>query len=552
MRFKYVFAVLLFSLLVVGVASAIDNETERIYLKDSCETTTGWEPNSNAISSPDGYDGNCVGIKKKYNPRFIKKDYSLPPLPSTLVVWWKGEVGGGISLNGGSLILISSEDWEKFEFDISNLNTNTLEITLLPNGMPDETYAYIDDIMIYEFKGPVAEFTVDEPRVGPPGTIFQFHDLTNSTYNITNWYWEFGDFKTSTAQNPTHAYSSPGFYDVSLTVSNPQHGTGETTIKGGYIVVTGDQSHPNTAPKYVKFQVFSPMGAPVSGVNISANFIESSGPLDWFFEWLGLAKNIDFENTTLKGTSGSDGSVNFLMQEEIKYAVHFEKPDVIDLTKYYYPKEDRYVIITSVDGPGKSDWYEKKYDVNRWIKTSISKDDDMGVITAYYDDILLVTNNVTVTYYQMDTAGNKTVLETKVIENEQAFNTTYTLNPHKGQSCFVSFDISHDVYGDVLREYGLSFKNFVDPLNLTDRFGAETANWAYMLVGVFMIIFIGLCFDAFSVAQGMGLIATLGWILVGLGWFNPLGGVIYAALILVSVLAVLGLIMQRKQQEGWQ
>ena len=77
----------------------------------------------------------------------------------------------------------------------------------------------------------------------------------------------------------------------------------------------------------------------------------------------------------------------------------------------------------------------------------------------------------------------------------------------------------------------------MDPLNLTDRFGAETANWAYMLVGVFMIIFIGLCFDAFSVAQGMGLIATLGWILVGLGWFNPLGGVIYAALILVSVLA---------------
>ena len=69
------------------------------------------------------------------------------------------------------------------------------------------------------------------------------------------------------------------------------------------------------------------------------------------FDWLGLAKNIDFENTTLKGISGSDGSVNFLMQEEIKYAVHFEKPDVIDLTKYYYPKEDRYVIITSVDGP---------------------------------------------------------------------------------------------------------------------------------------------------------------------------------------------------------
>lgn len=551
MRFKYVFAVLLFSLLVVGVASAIDNETERLYSIDHCDSIDGWDPSYHIFVEQDGYDGKCVGLANSGKRQSIKQ-YSLPPYKSTLVLWGKGGDGsnGGVKINGGPIIVFS-QDWEKYEIDISGFNEATLDIVIYPVDAMYRTI-YVDEIAIYVSKGPIAEFTVDEPRVGPPGTIFQFHDLTNSTYDITNWYWEFGDFKTSTAQNPTHAYSSPGFYDVSLTVSNPQHGTGETTIKGSYIVVTGDQSHPNTAPKYVKFQVFSPMGAPVSGVNISANFIESSGPLDWFFNWLGLAKNIDFENTTLKGISGSDGSVNFLMQEEIKYAVHFEKPDVIDLTKYYYPKEDRYVIITSVDGPGKSDWYEKKYDVNRWIKTSISKDDDMGVITAYYDDILLVTNNVTVTYYQMDTAGNKTILETTVIENEQSFNSTYTLNPHKGQSCFVSFDISHDVYGDVLREYGLSFKNFVDPLNLTDRFGAETANWAYMLVGVFMIIFIGLCFDAFSVAQGMGLIATLGWILVGLGWFNPLGGVIYAALILVSVLAVLGLIMQRKQQEGWQ
>ena len=543
MRFKYVFAVLLFSLLVVGVASAIDNETERLYSIDHCDSINGWAPSTEIYVEQDGYDGKCVRHVYMHGNIASRKQYSLPPYKSTLVLWGKGS---GVQIDGGPFIVFS-QDWEKYEIDISGFDKATLDIVMYAAGT-----AYVDEIAIYESKGPIAEFTVDEPRVGPPGTIFQFHDLTNSTYDITNWYWEFGDFKTSTAQNPTHTYSSPGFYDVSLTVSNPQHGTGETTIKGSYIVVTGDQSHPNTAPKYVKFQVFSPMGAPVSGVNISADFVESSGPLDWFFDWLGLAKNIDFENTTLKGISGSDGSVNFLMQEEIKYAVHFEKPDVIDLTKYYYPKEDRYVIITSVDGPGKSDWYEKKYDVNRWIKTSISKDDDMGVITAYYDDILLVTNNVTVTYYQMDTAGNKTILETTVIENEQSFNSTYTLNPHKGQSCFVSFDISHDVYGDVLREYGLSFKNFVDPLNLTDRFGAETANWAYMLVGVFMIIFIGLCFDAFSVAQGMGLIATLGWILVGLGWFNPLGGVIYAALILVSVLAVLGLIMQRKQQEGWQ
>ncbi|MCB0429979.1 MAG: PKD domain-containing protein [Flavobacteriales bacterium] len=35
---------------------------------------------------------------------------------------------------------------------------------------------------------------------------------------ITNWYWDFGDGGTSTLQNPTHAYVSPGVYVVCLTI----------------------------------------------------------------------------------------------------------------------------------------------------------------------------------------------------------------------------------------------------------------------------------------------------------------------------------------------
>ncbi len=35
---------------------------------------------------------------------------------------------------------------------------------------------------------------------------------------ITNWFWNFGDNKNSTARNPTHSYSSPGDYTVTLKV----------------------------------------------------------------------------------------------------------------------------------------------------------------------------------------------------------------------------------------------------------------------------------------------------------------------------------------------
>ncbi len=38
--------------------------------------------------------------------------------------------------------------------------------------------------------------------------------------NATAWTWNFGDGQTSTVQNPSHTYNSPGTYTVSLNVSN--------------------------------------------------------------------------------------------------------------------------------------------------------------------------------------------------------------------------------------------------------------------------------------------------------------------------------------------
>lgn len=45
----------------------------------------------------------------------------------------------------------------------------------------------------------------------------QFTD--HSTGEIAQWYWDFGDNTTSTERNPTHVYSEPGRYTVTLTVS---------------------------------------------------------------------------------------------------------------------------------------------------------------------------------------------------------------------------------------------------------------------------------------------------------------------------------------------
>jgi len=47
-----------------------------------------------------------------------------------------------------------------------------------------------------------------------------FNDLSITNYTITDWNWDFGDGNTSNIQNPNHLYSSSGYYDVSLQITN--------------------------------------------------------------------------------------------------------------------------------------------------------------------------------------------------------------------------------------------------------------------------------------------------------------------------------------------
>ena len=75
-----------------------------------------------------------------------------------------------------------------------------------------------------------AEFSAMN-RLGSVKTVVNF--LDQSSGDVTEWLWDFGDGTTSDLQNPTHVYSSIGTYDVTLTVSGPQGS--DIISKAGYI-----------------------------------------------------------------------------------------------------------------------------------------------------------------------------------------------------------------------------------------------------------------------------------------------------------------------------
>lgn len=66
--------------------------------------------------------------------------------------------------------------------------------------------------------------------IDAPTTTFSFSNTCNGQTNVftdettgsnlTSWNWDFGDGNTSSEENPSHIYSLPGEYDVTLTVTN--------------------------------------------------------------------------------------------------------------------------------------------------------------------------------------------------------------------------------------------------------------------------------------------------------------------------------------------
>lgn len=80
---------------------------------------------------------------------------------------------------------------------------------------------------------PVADFSSNRTTGNAPLTV-GFTD--SSTGQPTSWYWDFGDGKNSTGQNPVHQYISAGSFTVSLTVANPDGSN--TKTRTNYITVT--------------------------------------------------------------------------------------------------------------------------------------------------------------------------------------------------------------------------------------------------------------------------------------------------------------------------
>jgi len=164
-----------------------------------------------------------------------------------------------------------------------------------------------------------ADFSASQTSGSAPLPV-TFTDL--SVPAATNWSWSFGDGANSSFQNPTHIYSAPGVYTVSLTAHDAY--STDTETKAAYVTVA--------QPLMANFD-----GTPLQGTfPLAVSFTDAStgGPTSWLWSF-GDGANSDQQNPSHEygqpGTKTVTLSVSNDLATDSETKLRFVKATFIDV-----------------------------------------------------------------------------------------------------------------------------------------------------------------------------------------------------------------------------
>lgn len=154
------------------------------------------------------------------------------------------------------------------------------------NGHHDIYMCVVSSKEESEPKTPIADFSAS-PISGYAPLKVLFTD--NSTGSPTSWLWDFGNgIHSKHAMNATHTFTSPGMYNVTLTVTNTA-GSNSVT-KPGYITVTSSPSTGKTVADFYSPEAERVLDGPNDqGIfeNKVVSFFDNStgSPTSWFWDF---------------------------------------------------------------------------------------------------------------------------------------------------------------------------------------------------------------------------------------------------------------------------
>jgi len=304
---------------------------------------------------------------------------------------------------------------------------------------------------------------------------------------------------------------------------------------------------PNFPPHNVKFTVQTLLGTPIPGVTVTAQGIQQTPSTNILEALLGLnMTSTPINSELMSGTTDTNGEINFMMVEAVKYQISIYKPDVVNQTLEIYPKEDTYpIIISTAGGPLLPDAGDALRDIH--INVTTSTEGDTGHIHIDYNDTTRKTTGLSIQVTQQNTTDSSApedVIASHTVANDANVTHTFDLSVYKGQSFFVRLEAQHPDFGTVHRDYAVAFKGVRVPLG-------PLPDGLYIYVAGFSLMLLGGIFGATSATRGVVVIAFAGWLFWGFGWLDDLGLIAPVSLGLVSTIAVMGVIVTRYREEGY-
>jgi PKD repeat protein len=225
-----------------------------------------------------GYStGNKVFMTTNGGTGWTNYSTGLPNLPANCIVYQAGSSDG---VYVGTDVGVYYRDntftsWQPYLLGLPNVVVRDLEIYASTGKIRAATFGrgtWESDLYSPGANPPIADFIASNTNVCVGSTV-TFTDL--SSYSPTTWSWNFGGGgtpNTSSVQNPSIVFNTPGTYTVTLTATNANGSDTET--KTAYITV----STPISLPLVEGFQnaTFPPAGWAVVDVNANGTWARTT------------------------------------------------------------------------------------------------------------------------------------------------------------------------------------------------------------------------------------------------------------------------------------
>ena len=200
-------------------------------------------------------------------------------------------------------------------------------------------------------------------------------------------------------------------------------------------------------PHLVRFIAKDYAGQPVSDLTVYAQGQQSTASDNWILNLLGVdMTTTPMKNATLTGTTGSDGSIVFMMLESVQYKVNFTSAvKGVDEEVTLYPKEESYLVIvgTTAAGTAASNWGAGSASISRNL--SANQSGTKLTFNLSYADPTSATTSI---FFYIEDANRTPIYNTTQATNAYEFG--YVIDPFvHGATYYYGYTAVSTVYGEL-------------------------------------------------------------------------------------------------------